>query len=198
MHTYQNILELKNKLIQAVGQLKEEFIGLDHIIDEIQTLIMPWYVFPEAQRRPTVVNLWGLTGTGKTALVKRLVKLLEFDKAFVHVDIGEHNQNGEVWLKSLFTDDFSHHDKKPLMICLDEFQFARSLNESGAELEKDKLRMLWDLLDTGKLTGSPEVSQFNLHKAEQLLMLLDQCIASGVVLKGGEIRKNLKTFVHLF
>ena len=52
-------------------QLKSDYAGIDRVIDEFMTAVCPWFIFPELQDRPVVVNLWGLTGTGKSSLVKR-------------------------------------------------------------------------------------------------------------------------------
>src|ERR1044072_960 len=74
---HQSILLKRQKLNEGSLLLKKEFIGLDEIVSEVINLITPWYLFPDAQMRPTVINLWGLTGSGKTALVNRLVDLLD-------------------------------------------------------------------------------------------------------------------------
>jgi putative ribosome biogenesis GTPase RsgA len=73
--TYHSILEKKEKLSALKAQLKLEFIGLEQIIDEVIDLAMPWFLFPDAQLRPTIINMWGLTGSGKTALVNRIIGL---------------------------------------------------------------------------------------------------------------------------
>ena len=188
----QKVLDKGNKA------LKKEFIGLDKIIDEVQTLVRPWFMFPENQIRPTVINLWGMTGTGKTALVKRLSEHMGLSASFMHLDVGEFNDNGEVWLKQMLTEDLIHFDGKPVIICLDEFQFARTLNESGKELEKDKLRILWSLLDSGKVSYNPEPSQYFIDKTRRVIQMLDQCLAAGVKLSDGKIVKKLTTFQKVF
>ena len=60
------ILKKKTSLAKAVIQLKKEFVGLDGIIDELSDTILPWWLFPENQLRPLIINLWGMTGSGKT------------------------------------------------------------------------------------------------------------------------------------
>ncbi len=54
----------KAKLEEAKDKLKTEFIGLSDIIDEVIDLMEPWYLFPSGQVRPTIINLWGMTGVG--------------------------------------------------------------------------------------------------------------------------------------
>ena len=84
----QIIIDKSDKLKSVINQLKKEYIGLDSIIDEIHNLIEPWYIFPSSQIRPTVINLWGLTSTGKTSLIMRLFNLLDLSSV-LKFDTGE-------------------------------------------------------------------------------------------------------------
>ncbi len=68
--------------------LKQEFVGIDTVIDKVIDSLATWYLFPELQDRPFIINLWGMTGVGKTALVVRLAKLLDYDKKFFRYDMG--------------------------------------------------------------------------------------------------------------
>jgi cell division protease FtsH len=45
------------RLEDAAGVLKDEFVGLDMIIDGILEAIRSWYLVPELQSSPLVVNL---------------------------------------------------------------------------------------------------------------------------------------------
>ena len=83
-----NLLSKHNKLNNIKNILKKEFIGLNDIIDEICNLVEPWYLFPSGQIRPTVVNLHGMTGVGKTSLIIRLLELLDI-KSVLKFDVGE-------------------------------------------------------------------------------------------------------------
>lgn len=83
------ISERTEKLKTAKEVLKTEFVGLDHIIDRILECVAPWYLTPEIVERPVVVSLWGLTGTGKTSLVRRLLNLLELTGKSMFFDCGE-------------------------------------------------------------------------------------------------------------
>ena len=75
-------------LDQARTILKREFVGLDAIIDEVIESLSSWYLFPDLQDKPVVINLWGLTGVGKSALVQRVSELIHFDKKYFHFDLG--------------------------------------------------------------------------------------------------------------
>lgn len=196
--THNELIEKKKKLEIITSQLKEGFIGLDSVIDEVISLMMPWYLFPEAQLRPTVVNLWGLTGSGKTALIQCMVELLEHRKLYTHIDMGEFESDSATWIKNIFTDDLEFFHQKPAVICLDEFQFARTLDNGQRELGKDKLRVIWDLLDSGKIEYIPSNSTYMLFRADNCIKRLDKAIKSGVVLENGEVVAEEVIFLKLF
>ena len=60
----------KTKFLKEISKtLKNEFVGLDGIVDQIIQSVTPWYVTPEIITRPVIVSLWGMTGTGKTSIV---------------------------------------------------------------------------------------------------------------------------------
>jgi hypothetical protein len=196
IHT--DLIEKKQKLELVKIALKEKFIGLDDVIDEVMTLLLPWYLFPEAQLRPTIINLWGLTGSGKTALVQAIVELLSYRKLYSHIDMGEFESDSASWMKNILTDDLAFFHDKPALICLDEFQFAKTLDSNNNELGKDKLRVIWDVLDTGKIEYIPGHSTYYLFRADNCLKRLEKAIRQNVVLLNGKIESGLEQFVQIF
>ena len=87
-------LELREQLAQRsrqlqeiAAQLKTELFGIDTVIDRVIDSVRAWYVLPELVSRPVIVCLWGLTGTGKTQLVRRLAQLLGFYDRFIEVQM---------------------------------------------------------------------------------------------------------------
>lgn len=150
--------ERLERLNQALSNLKKEFVGLDEIIDRIGDSIRIWYLTPEILNRPTVISLWGMTGTGKTSVAKRLVEELGILGSTVFLDCGQESRedgNRTVMdtLSDLLTeDDNLVNDSSNKVFVLDEFQYARTINESGTELIKSPLRPLWSLIDSGLLT----------------------------------------------
>ncbi|MFZ6011120.1 MAG: hypothetical protein ACOYXT_12310 [Bacteroidota bacterium] len=196
LHT--ELISRKQKLMDTAFKLKTKFLGLDNIIDEVISLMMPWYLFPETQIRPTVINLWGLTGSGKTALVQSLVELLEYRRLFAHLDMGEFESDSASWVKSILTDDLEFFDQKPALICLDEFQFARTLDAYNNELGKDKLRVVWDLLDSGKLEYTPGHNTHYLFRADACLKRIEKLLEANVMIENGEVATNLESFEKIF
>ena len=89
-----NELQLREQMhqrqqnLQAIAaQLKTELIGIDDVIDRVIGAVRAWYVMPQLITRPVIVCLWGLTGTGKTQLTRRLAQLLGFYDRFVEVQM---------------------------------------------------------------------------------------------------------------
>ncbi len=151
--------ERVKRLEDAVKTLKSEFVGLDEIIDKIKLSITPWYITPEIITRPTVISLWGMTGTGKTSVVKRLTDLLGLANKCLFFDCGEESNSGTRTVGEKINDVINSDDEedtdrespRDLVFVFDEFQHARTINEHGEEIDKPNLRSVWNLLDTGIL-----------------------------------------------
>ncbi|MDH4471342.1 MAG: hypothetical protein QE487_01975 [Fluviicola sp.] len=195
---HQEIILKKHKMTEITVALKTHFIGLDQIIDEVMGLVSSWYLFPKAQLRPMVINLWGMTGSGKTALVKKLVELLAYEKLYVQIDMGEFESDSATWFKNTLTDDLEFLHEQPCIMCMDEFQFARTLDNSGNELGKDKLRFVWDLIDNGKLSYIPSNNAFYIKRAEVCLMNLVKAKDQGVIIENGVVTTNVEQFTEIF
>lgn len=195
---HKDLLHKKAVLAQIKIQLKENFIGLDQVIDEVMNLVGAWYLFPDAQLRPTVINLWGLTGSGKTALIKKLVELLAHEKLFAMFDMGEFESDSASWFKNILTNDLEYFHEKPGIICLDEFQFARTIGKNGDELGKDKLRVIWDLLDSGKISYIPGGHSYYIGRVEALFFRIQKAMERGVILSNGIITHNEDIFLQIF
>lgn len=179
----------KKILEESKEQLKKDFVGLNDIIDEIIDLIEPWYLFPTGQIRPTIVNLWGMTGVGKTSLIKRLFELLELKDNLYKFDVGDYASQDNVKLSYAFSEKLRNRERHQLGIIFDEFQLGRTIDEHGAELEKSGLRAMWDLLDSGKI--SILQSSYYGTKIFQLSIKLEDCVQNGnVEVSNGKITKN--------
>jgi cell division protease FtsH len=194
---HKELLEKKARLQQISAELKQAFIGLDEVIDEVMGFTTAWYMFPQAQLRPTVINLWGMTGSGKTALVQKLVDLLDYKKLYVQMDMGEFESDSASWIKSTFTSELEFFHEHPAIICLDEFQFARTVQD-GSERNKDKLRVIWDLLDSGRITYIPGSNTYQMRRAESCLFGLLRAQESGVGIERGTVVREEKEFLELF
>jgi predicted AAA+ superfamily ATPase len=132
---HKEILLKKEILDKARTQLKKEFIGIDQVIDEVINNISSWYFFPSLQSKPVIINLWGLTGVGKSSLVKRIAALTSFDEKYYQFDLRASKER-EWEIKSQLENIYENVNGYPIIITLDEFQHARTLDETGKEMDK--------------------------------------------------------------
>jgi cell division protease FtsH len=143
-------LTKQKDLAKAKNILKYEFIGIDRIIDEVIDNVSSWYSLPDIQEKPLVINLWGLTGVGKTSLIIRLAELLNFTDRYYRFDLGE--KDGRYSFRGSLEDLCENNDSSPVIIALDEFQHSRTVDGPlRTELKTDKNRMIWELIDSGKV-----------------------------------------------
>ncbi|WP_029904843.1 AAA family ATPase [Prevotella sp. 10(H)] len=180
----EHLFDKKALLENAVAQLKKEFVGINNVIDQISDALSSWLYFPEMQEKPVVINLWGLTGIGKTSLVKRLAELIDFNERYYRFDLGE--SSGKYYdIQDSFRDIYENCDKEPFIISLDEFQLARTLNEKQEEVDKASSRAIWDLLDSGKF----DLLDFNYNMGvfNKLIKKLDLALAKGVEVENGVV-----------
>ncbi len=74
-------LNSKNKIVDnAIAQLKKEFVGIDKQIDSVMENVRVWFLYPQLQSSPCVINIFGMTGCGKSSLVRRIAQLLDLEK----------------------------------------------------------------------------------------------------------------------
>lgn len=179
---------------QVRAQLKAEFIGIDPIIDRMIDVATPWFLFPHIQERPLIINLWGLTGVGKTSLVNRFVQLIGFENWFFKFDLGD-SYDREYNIKKILQNIFPHHNGSPLVLAFDEFQLARTLNSSEEEIDKGFLRNVWEILDHGKLMTT--MSCYAQSSVFQLIHLLRYCMSGGTVIKNGIVVEGETTFLEV-
>jgi len=191
--------ERYERLDYIKGILKTEFVGLDLIIDELIDLVIPWYCNPYPSLKPTIINLWGMTGVGKTSLVVRLFDLLEH-KYLYKFNIGDFcgtDSNYYTNIKNSFTEsilDVKHLDK-PVFI-FDEIQLGRTLYETGEEKTSANLSGLWELYDTGKIVSFEDA--YDLEKLYTLFIKIKSLIDIGVKAKNGIVVKGLEKYKNFF
>lgn len=187
-----------NNLNNTKASLKLEFIGLDNIIDELCNAIESWYLFPNAQVRPTIVNLWGMTGTGKTSLVKRLFQLLNFGSV-IKFDIGDWLDDVESELKNKISEQVRNvYDENSIPVFVfDEFQLGRTISKQEDDVDRSGLRVIWDLMDSGKIEMVGN-NHWNCNRLFKLYNKLSYCIKNGVCCKKGSITKNKKVADNIF
>ncbi len=149
--------ERSARLAQIAAELKQELFGIDDIIDRVIESLRAWYVLPHIISRPVIVCLWGLTGTGKTQLTRRLAQKLGFYDRFVEVQMDGFS-NGTSWRSqdsiSAMLSESSIEEGEPGILVLDEFQRFRTMTAKGDEAPVKRYQDVWQLLSDGKLPPS--------------------------------------------
>lgn len=143
------IKERQATLDWAEQQLKRDFVGIDSIISELCSYVRIWYLMPEILSRPVIVNLWGMTGVGKTDLVRKLVKYLDFQDRFCEIELGGDSYNATV--AGLLTSG-GIDDGKPAIVLFDEIQRFATRNPDGSDRDSQtRFADFWELLSDGRL-----------------------------------------------
>lgn len=142
----------KAELEAAKHALKQHFVGIDPIIDELMDCIQVWYLMPELLKRPVIINLWGMTGVGKTDLVRQLVKHLHFQDRFAEVELSNTGQTSWSSSVSAVLDDYDFHNGKPCIVLFDEIQRFNTIDSKGEPLPQTKFMDFWELLSDGHLS----------------------------------------------
>jgi len=162
-----NIEEKQNKLIEIGNILKSKYHGIDNIIDNIIGTIETWYIFDEVLYKPLIISLFGLTGCGKTSLVRDLAKLLNMYEKFAEIDLTKspesirgYYQGGPVGAK-LHT-VIEDTDCKGIFL-IDEIQKIK---------ESNTFNEIWSLLSDGKL-GS---GHFTLNRIDSTIRTFESFI----------------------
>jgi cell division protease FtsH len=144
--------EKVDKLEKAAEATKAKFYNLDREIDQFKDYLSPWYVSPELLSRPLVINMWGMTGVGKTQMVREFMAELGLSN-FMRTHIC-----GSTVYNSLITDMFSDLELETDIskknnngiIFLDEFHNVTTKDSKGSRKEKGD-ESIWSILSTGKI-----------------------------------------------
>lgn len=171
------------KLIGLYDRLRTNHFGIDTEIQRLLDAFAPWYRFAETQARPQVIGLWGMTGTGKSSLIRSMVKAAELEDRTYWLDAGECRDS--YWL-GCFKDRIEKlQTGTPFILVVDEFQHART-KENGIEIvEATALRELWELLDSGRIVAWP-----HFGNEVELVYFKDRLIralAAGVRIRNGRV-----------
>lgn len=153
-----NTLTRKEQLDRARQNLKNYFTGIDNVIDQVIDTIETWWCYPEFLRRPTIINLWGLTGSGKTDLVRRLSYELDLSNRFISIEmenskIDPYIRNSGVYddfsiIGRLYNNGITPHDQ--CILSFEDFHNYRS-KSGGSSTPHAQYDDIWKLLSDGRL-----------------------------------------------
>ena len=144
------IEERSERLRQIAAELKTELFGIDDVIDRVVEAVRAWYVLPDIITRPVIVNLWGLTGTGKTQLTRSLAKKLGFYDRLIEVQMDGFSNGGGNSVSAMLSES-GIVQGTPGILVLDEFQRFRTVDRDGKDRKVERYMDVWTLLSDGKL-----------------------------------------------
>ena len=163
----EDIRRKKELLKNAEQVLKREFVGIDNVIEQTLFNMRPWFLYPELQEKPLVISLVGLTGTGKTSLVKRMVQLLDIENDMVYFNFAEINDM-KPWEVEDTIDEQLSNEKSNRLFVYDEFQYAATLDSSGGEKDnRSGLKPFWELMDSGLIHKGAQF--YEIHTIRNIL-----------------------------
>jgi len=146
-------IKAKKAKLEACGKyLKQEFIGIDPIIDDLLDYLQVWYLMPDILNRPVIINLWGMTGVGKTDLVRKMVKFLEYQDRFTEVELSNTDESSYLSTVAQILSTNRLSDEKPAIVLFDEIQRFNTVDPEGNPLKQTKYADFWELLSDGRLS----------------------------------------------
>ena len=159
------IIEERYKIFnEAKARIKNEFYGIDEVIDKVFKSIETWYIYPEFMTRPCIINLWGLTGVGKTDLVSKIRTYLKIDR-FASTELDNASNSFEDQInrnyvssanKSVFNilNQFEITPDSHAILLLDEIHRFRTKDSDGKPVNRNRYGDIWKLLSDGLLYNS--------------------------------------------
>ena len=165
---YENVFE----------QVKKEFFGIDKQIEMILKSIETWDYTREYIKRPIIFNVIGMTGVGKTAVINRILELLDLEEKKVYFKFN--NKTTDV-VESLRNNNMSDS-----IFMFDEFQYLRTINEKSDEIRDEDhkgFNIVWDLLDSGEVVL--QNSDYFYFGIGTINMMLDDFISNGIKYESG-------------
>lgn len=169
---------MTEKYTKVFEQAKKEFFGIDKQIELMLKSIETWEYSRKYMARPFIFNVVGMTGVGKTAVINRILELLDLNNNKVYFKFN--NKTTDV-VESLRVNNMPDS-----IFIFDEFQYLRTKNENGEEIRErdDKgFNIVWDLLDNGEIVlQKDDYSYFGLGR---MLLLFDEFMRYDIKYKEG-------------
>jgi len=185
---YAEILKKNDQLEDVRVKLKQEFMAIDDQIDQVVNSCQCWFITPQFQQKPVIINLWGMTGVGKTSLIKRFVELIGFDDQSITLDAGL-VQSSSWELEDQLTEFEAKRKSDAVVIIFDEFQHAKIINEKNEEIDKHRTRLMWEIIDTGKYVFS--TSKAKAWELKNAISKLELLLIAGVKVQKGIITSGI-------
>lgn len=157
------IMSKRNDTLEvARAALKSRFIGVDQTIDQLVDAVRLWWIAPEMLQRPVIVNIYGMTGVGKTDIVRELAKQLSMQHRLAEFDMNnaaDHSHHSTV-VEAL--EVMSLDDGCQGILLFDEMQRFNTVGSMMSDVKDTKLSDFWELLSDGRI---PQRSRERIQKA---------------------------------
>jgi cell division protease FtsH len=191
------IVKKKRRLERAKKRLKKKFVGIDCAIDEFFQAVEGWYLLPEVLTRPTIVNIWGITGVGKTALVEEFVRELKLIDRFSKLELGKTGTRSSSVLE-MFLSSSNVKSGEQNIIFFDEIQNFRTREHgTGKEITEQDYTDFWELLNTGHLNLFTEIRDYLESFSSSLSYKDEKLVKDTWYGRHSEELEKLKTMMKL-
>ncbi len=171
------LLVLKRKELQdAKVFLKNKYHGIHGVIDSVMRQIETWHAFDGVLYKPQVISLWGMTGVGKTGLVRDIARILGYIDSLLEIDlannaVGWRSDNVSASINDTIVREFPHPDRKGIVV-FDEFQAIRTISPEGDKIRKYAFSDIWNVLSDGRITSNSYISEKMERRINELDTLL--------------------------
>lgn len=143
--------EKQKRLISVKNKLKKTYRGIDKQIDALIDNVSSWYLGTTTPNRPTIVNMWSMTGLGKTSLVRLLMQELGVSDKLVEITMTNESSSNKYQHTVLGqVTSVVNSARNNLCIFIDEFQNMQTIDKDGASIKDTPYQDLWTLLSDGR------------------------------------------------
>lgn len=180
---HERMSELRHNLSDARETLQKSHLGLNDEIERVLEAVSTWNLFHGTQERPRVLGLWGMTGTGKSSMVRMVLQAMGLHERTFWMDAGE-CRRGQ-WLEQHLELLRTHLNGAPFVVVIDEFHQARTVKAGAEQEEAPELRRMWELIDAGRAVLMPGYR--HLEDLMDIRDVLSILLADGVVVRNGRV-----------
>lgn len=161
--------ERAKRLEDLKTHLKQRFCNIDHQIDMIVEFMRPWYLMPDLQRRPTVIPLWGLTGTGKTSLGRAIAEFLGMEPIYFDMgDFADKSRSSYVKNFGQSMTSFESFERQMPIVILDDIHKVRTIDSVGNEIDRPSISAVWDFISEGVVYTDSGNAEYVLQDLESV------------------------------
>ena len=145
-----SVAEKKRILTRVRKKLKKHYRGIDDQIDMLIDSISGWYLGTTVGDRPTIVNIWSITGLGKTSLIRMLMDELQAANRLVEITLDNSASQDERVTVLRRVSRAVGNNRNDLCLFIDEFQNMQTIDKEGKPVRNTPYQDLWTLLSDGR------------------------------------------------